>query len=153
MLEADQRFREPILPRNTTISNIRSNNPNSESDRSPCCKPSHFAWSELVTSDLEGSAVFYATLFGWSITPFGSDYALFKKAGTEVAGMMKAPQPETPAQWRAYVMVEDVDEVVAKATEFGGKTLLQPLNIPEVGRIAIVTDPHGAAIGLFKPLD
>jgi predicted enzyme related to lactoylglutathione lyase len=29
--------------------------------------------------------------------------------------------------------------------------VLEPFDVPTVGRIAVVVDPQGAAIGLFKP--
>ena len=134
------------------ISTIMSNDHNPESNNSSCCKTSHIAWNELVTNDLEGSSAFYTKLFGWSAAAFGPEYTLFKKAATDVAGMMKERQPGTSAQWRAYVSVEDVDDTAARAVEFGGQVLVAPMEIPDVGRIAIVSDPQGAIIGLFKPL-
>jgi predicted enzyme related to lactoylglutathione lyase len=41
---------------------------------------------------------------------------------------------------------------VSKALELGGKTVLEPMDIPTVGRIAVLLDPQSAPIGIFKPL-
>jgi predicted enzyme related to lactoylglutathione lyase len=116
--------------------------------------PGHFSWNELVTTDVAAATQFYTQLFGWTTVPFGTDgkYTLWHKAGSPVGGLMKCPQPGSPPQWLAYVTVEDVDASAAKVTKLGGKVLMSPFDIPEVGRIAVLSDPQGAALGLFKPL-
>jgi uncharacterized protein len=81
------------------------------------------------------------------------DYTVLKKDNASVGGLMQAPQPGMPAQWLAYVLVEDVDATAAQATKLGGKVCKAPFDVPEVGRIAIVTDPQGAVFGLFKPAE
>ncbi len=124
----------------------------SENESTPCTKPGHFSWNELVTTDLEAATSFYSSLLGWTTEPFGPHYILFKKADTSVAGMMQVPQPGMPSQWVAYITVEDVDALVAKVSELGGQIMAPPMDVPEVGRIAVALDPQGAAIGFFKPL-
>jgi uncharacterized protein len=124
----------------------------SECNDSPCCKPGRFSWNELVTTDVEGASTFYTGLFGWTTVPFSAEYTLFNKEDQGVGGMMKARQPGTPAQWMAYVNVEDVDASVTKAVNLGGEVVVPAMDIPEIGRIAVVIDPQQASIGLFKPL-
>ena len=116
-------------------------------------QPGHVSWNELVTTDVAGAGKFYAGLFGWKMEAFssGMDYTLFKQGETMVGGMMKNPQPGAPAHWLAYVTVEDVDVYSAKVVKLGGKVAAPPFDVPEVGRIAVVLDPQGAAIGLFQP--
>jgi len=118
---------------------------------------SPFIWHELVTSDQRKSGAFYSELLGWSVKEvdageFGT-YTLFQKEGQDVAGMMN-PTPETPGEgsyWHSYVEVEDVDECAKRAPELGGKVLVPPHDIPDVGRICIVSDPMGAISHLMKP--
>ncbi len=124
----------------------------SESEHSPCVQPGKFSWNELVTTDVESASAFYTNLFGWSTVPFGQHYILFNNGDQSVAGLMKSPQPGRPAQWIAYVSVEDVDASVAKALDLGGRIVVPPMDIPEVGRIAVAQDPQEALIGLFRPL-
>jgi hypothetical protein len=113
--------------------------------------PGRFSWNELVTTDVGAATKFYTQLFGWTTTPFGAEYILFNKDGNNVCGMMKTPKPGMPAFWIAYVTVEDVDATAAKVAELGGKVMVPPFDIPTVGRIACLSDPQGASIGLFKP--
>jgi predicted enzyme related to lactoylglutathione lyase len=68
-----------------------------------------------------------------------------------VGGLMQCPKPGLPSHWLPYVTVEDVDATAAKAKKLGAQIAMEPLDVPTVGRIAVLVDPHGAAIGLFKP--
>lgn len=118
-----------------------------------CPEIGEFSWNELVTTDEAGAKKFYTSLFGWSTQAFGGDgYTLFKQGETMVGGMMKCPKPGLPAHWLAYVTVEDVDAAAAKAAKLGAKIVMDPFDVPTVGRIAVLVDPQGASIGLFKPL-
>jgi hypothetical protein len=120
-----------------------------------CLKPGHFSWNELVTTDEAAASAFYTRLFQWTAEQFGGGgqtYTLFKKGGRMVGGMMKCPKPGLPAHWLAHVTCEDVDAAVSQTAALGGKILMAPFNVPTVGRIAILLDPQGASLGLFKPL-
>ncbi|MFA7343346.1 MAG: VOC family protein [Terrimicrobiaceae bacterium] len=123
----------------------------SEKDSSPCGQPGEFSWNELVTTDVAGATSFYSSLLGWTTTAFSPEYTLFKKDGRDVGGLMKTPRPDMPAQWVAYVTVEDVDVTAGKAEALGGKIILPPMDVPNVGRIAVLLDPQNAPVGIFKP--
>ena len=123
----------------------------SSDNNSPMAQPGRVSWNELVTTDVAAAKKFYTGLFGWKTELFGAEYTLFKQGDTMVGGAMKCPQPGAPAHWLAYVTVKDVDASAAKAGKLGGKVVAPPFDVPEVGRIAVVLDPQGAAIGLFKP--
>ena len=47
--------------------------------------------------------------------------------------------------------VEDADATAAKASELGGSTVAEVMDIPTVGRIALIKDPQGAVFGIIKP--
>jgi len=116
-----------------------------------------FIWHELVTPDQKKSGAFFSKLLGWDIKEvdageFGT-YTLFQKEGQDVAGMMN-PTPDTPGEgtyWHSYIEVEDVDECAKRAPELGGKVLVPPHDIQDVGRVCIVSDPMGAISYLMKP--
>jgi uncharacterized protein len=118
-----------------------------------CPKPGKFVWNELVTTSVPAAKKFYAGLLGWKTQPFGKgvDYTLFKKGGDMVGGMMKCPKPGLPAHWIPYVFVDDVDATVKKASKLHGKVVVPPYDVPTVGRIAVLVDPQGAALGIIKP--
>ena len=115
--------------------------------------PGQFSWNELLADDVESAAAFYTNLLGWTTAamPGGMPYTLFKKNGSEVAGLMKLPMPGIPPHWLNYVTVEACDATAARVTEIGGTICAPPFDIPNVGRIAVVQDPQGARFGLFQP--
>jgi predicted enzyme related to lactoylglutathione lyase len=78
---------------------------------------------------------------------------MFKRDGdVDAAGLMRKPdeQPGPPA-WLTYLGTDDVDATVAKAGELGGTALMPGMDIPNVGRFAVLADPTGAVFALFKP--
>lgn len=133
----------------------------SDSDTSMCPKMGHFSWNELITADPKASADFYGKLFGWQAVPFtpkgapagGPPYTLFKTDANDMGagGMMQAPAPGVPTHWLPYVVVENVEQSLATAASLGAKVLLPVMPVGEVGRIAVIQDPQGAAIGLHEP--
>ena len=70
-----------------------------------------------------------------------------------LAGLMGRPDQQVQPQWLAYVRVGDVDATARKAKELGATICLEPKDIPSVGRIAVIQDPQGAALGFFKPAE
>ena len=120
---------------------------------SGCAATNEFAWNELLSQDVAGSAAYYTKLFGWQTEKFGpnADYTLFKAGTSQVGGLMKMMNPSALSQWLAYVSVASCDLSVKSAKDLGGTICLEPTDIPTVGRIAVVTDPQGAMFGLFQP--
>jgi uncharacterized protein len=113
-----------------------------------------FVWDELGTQDVEGAEKFYNAVFGWTTNDMGEEYGgykIFKNGETDVGGLMKMPDASMPSLWSPYVAVEDADATVAKAGELGGETLMGPMDIPNIGRIAVLKDPVGAVFGIIKP--
>ena len=130
----------------------------SESDPNDCSapQPGKFNWNELMAADTNEAAKFYGDVFGWSTEPFsgagGMPYTIFKQDGAAmgVAGMLKNPMPDVPAQWVPYVAVDDVDASQAKAGKLGAAVLVPATDIDTVGRIAVLRDPQGAIFGLHQ---
>ena len=115
-----------------------------------------FSWNELLTSDEPAAIKFYSQVFGWQATDFPATdtrYMLWKQNGKEIGGLMQRPSEEIPPHWLGYVTVADVDKTTKTAAEAGGKICLAPLDVPTVGRIAVIQDPQGAALGIFQPLN
>jgi predicted enzyme related to lactoylglutathione lyase len=86
--------------------------------------------------------------------PTGGTYWIAKAGGEPVAGINPIDSPHfasVPEAWLGYIAVDDVDGRVKKATAAGGKVMREPFDIPGVGRIAILMDSRGAAIGLMTP--
>ena len=126
--------------------------------------PGTFCWDELVTTDPEAAGTFYATVFGWLPHAVemggGMTYTLFHRPGTRApdgqpvgaGGMMKSPPGVTHSFWLAYVTVDNADRASDKAAKLGGKIMVPPTDIPNVGRFACWSDPQQAAIGVLAPM-
>lgn len=113
-------------------------------------------WHELVTPDPKAAIGFYGELFGWTTTdmdmgPTGT-YTIFKAGDRQVGGAI-APPPgkNVPPSWLAYCSVDDVDVALVKATKLGGSVMSPAMDIPNVGRFAVVLDPQGAALAPMTP--
>ena len=116
-----------------------------------------FVWYDLMTTDPGGAMDFYSKIAGWGTQPWeGSPtpYTMWTTHETPIGGVMKLP-PEAaasvPPHWIGYVSVPNVDESAKHAESLGGTILHQPMDIPDVGRFAIIVDPQGAAIAIFTP--
>ena len=113
-----------------------------------------FVWDELGTSDVDAAQRFYEGVFGWTTSDMGTEYGgyrIFNRGETGVAGLMSLPDDSIPAHWQPYVAVEDPDATAERATQLGGSTLMEPMDVPSVGRIAVLRDPQGATFGVIKP--
>jgi predicted enzyme related to lactoylglutathione lyase len=115
-------------------------------------EPNAMCWCELDTTDLESAKRFYTGLFGWG-TKVGGDYTEFQRNGTSIGGMMKIPKDwgSVPPSWLVYFAVEDCDRAAAKTSELGGRPIVPPTDIPNVGRFAVLSDPQGAVFAVIKP--
>ncbi len=88
-------------------------------------KPGQFGWNELVSQDKDGSQKFYAELLGWTTEEMemgpGATYTMFKQGEEPVARCIAAPPEagDASTMWMNYIMVEDLDAAVAKASELG----------------------------------
>jgi len=114
------------------------------------------SWIDLQTADVDKGAAFYHALFGWDRQDLGPDaggYGFFLKDGKMVAGVGPTMSPEAPTAWSTYVSVADADATVAKAKAAGGTVAVEPMDVMTAGRMAFVTDPTGATIGIWQPRD
>jgi len=113
-----------------------------------------FVWEELGTTDADAAQRFYEQVIGWTTSDMGDEYGgyrIFNRGETGVAGLMNLPDDSIPPHWQPYVAVEDPDATTAKAVELGGSALMEPMDVPKVGRIAVLRDPQGATFGIIKP--
>src|SRR5581483_9399636 len=93
---------------------------------------------------------FYEHVFGWTTVDAGPEYGgyrLFQLGETRAAGLMGFA--ESPPHWRPYIGVADVDATVEKAKELGADVPLEPMDVPLVGRLAVLNDPQGATFGVI----
>lgn len=112
-------------------------------------------WAQLASRNIEASKRFYGAVFGWVgfTTPYEtSTYTRFRLDGREVAGMVEMDRSwprELPSHWMPYFAVEDCDVVAAKVDQLGGEVAVEPYDLPDMGRAAVLGDPHGAVFSVM----
>jgi predicted enzyme related to lactoylglutathione lyase len=112
-------------------------------------------WVDLMTSDTDRSRDFYCQLFGWTAEEpaeeFGG-YFNFQKDGIRVAGCM-ASQPGMGASdvWSVYLTTDDARKTVDATTASGGQVHVEPMEVADLGTMAVLSDSGGAAIGVWQP--
>ena len=116
-----------------------------------------FVWYDLMTSDMAAAESFYGEVVGWQAKDSGMPghaYTLFLSGERTAAGLMTLPQDArdmaVPPCWTGYVAVSDVDAAAAAMQADGGTVHKGPEDIPGVGRFAVVADPQGAVLCIFK---
>jgi uncharacterized protein len=117
-------------------------------------------WVDLMTSDPARSRDFYSQLLGWTAeepAPEFGGYFNFQKNGVRVAGCMAstqgAPQPGSgmPDVWSIYLASDNARQTVQEATGHGGQAIVEPMDVGDLGTMAVLGDAGGAGIGVWEP--
>lgn len=112
-------------------------------------------WVDLMTSDQDAARAFYGPLFGWQAEEPNMDfggYVNFTKDGVRIAGCMGASEPDQPANfWTTYLEVADAQATADAAAAHGGTVVMPTVDIADMGRMSMVIDPGGAAVGIWQP--
>jgi predicted enzyme related to lactoylglutathione lyase len=120
----------------------------------PDYPPGTPSWVELSSPDPDASALFYRDVLGWSATEPGAaetgGYRMFQYDGKSVAGLMGHMQEGQPTAWATYVSVADADETARKVQAAGGTLMMGPVDVLDLGRMAMFADPTGAVFGVWQ---
>ncbi|MET0460267.1 MAG: VOC family protein [Ilumatobacteraceae bacterium] len=112
-------------------------------------EPGALCWNELITDDVDAAMAFYGPVFGWvrSPMPMGdAEYDVLMLGDRAIGGLVPA---EGPSWWQVSFAVADCDATVAEAVLLGGSIDEQAEDLPDVGRFAVLADPHGARFGVL----
>jgi predicted enzyme related to lactoylglutathione lyase len=108
-------------------------------------------WVDTSQPDPEAAVDFYRGLFGWEfedVMPPESEgrYFLARLRGGDVAAVGSIPEavPQV-AMWNTYVWVDSADDTASKVGAAGGAVVMEPFDVMDAGRMAVLTDPEGAA--------
>jgi predicted enzyme related to lactoylglutathione lyase len=127
-------------------------------------------WVDASEPDPGAAAEFYGGLFGWEfedVLPAGSDgsyliarheatsTSIFDLSGAvrsgDVAAIRSIPEAGPPmAMWNTYFWVDSADEAAAKVRGAGGTVVVEPIDFLDACRMAVFTDPEGAAFGVWE---
>lgn len=122
---------------------------------------------EIHANDRPGLARFYEAVFGWkTMSAEGMPYTLLFPTGEGEpgqapsvgigGGMMdrQGGSPEEGQPVNAFVCVIQVDDLETthkKVLEHGGRTAVDPMDVPGVGRVFYFKDPSGNIVGCLQP--
>ncbi len=113
-------------------------------------------WVDTNQPDPEAAIAFYGGLFGWEfedVLPAGSGgrYFIARLGGGDVAAVGSQPKG-TPqmAVWNTYIWAQSTDEAASKVLDGGGHIVMEPVDMMQAGRMAVCTDPEGAAFRLWQ---
>jgi uncharacterized protein len=113
-------------------------------------------WVDLGSPDLGAAIEFYGGLFKWDV-PEGENteqtggYRQAMRGGKPVAGMYPLTQEGQPPAWTTYVSVADAGVVADRIRNAGGAIVTEPLEVLELGTMAVFADPTGAVFGVWQP--
>jgi len=112
-------------------------------------------WTDLWTSDVEGSRSFYSALFGWEAhepNPEFGGYFMFTQEGAPVAGAMGAMgDMKADDTWKVYLNTDDINVVVERGERRGVQFMGPPMAVADLGTQTVFNDPTGAALGAWQP--
>lgn len=111
-------------------------------------------WTDLWTSDVDGSRSFYTELFGWEAqepsAEFGG-YFMFTRNGVPVAGGMgDMGDLRADNSWKIYLATDDIAKTVDTAKTEGAQIVGGPDAVADLGSQAILIDPTGALVGAWQ---
>jgi uncharacterized protein len=113
-------------------------------------------WVDTSQPDPEAAVDFYRGLFGWQfedVMPPGSEgqYFIARLRGGDVAAVGSIPEAAPPvAMWNTYIWVDSADDTASKVRDAGGGVLMEPFDVMDAGRMAVFTDPEGAAFCVWQ---
>jgi predicted enzyme related to lactoylglutathione lyase len=112
-----------------------------------------WVWNELWSTNTGAAAEFYKTLGYDVVDNWNSDNGqdlLLATGEIARAGLVEAHKSQTKSIWLAYILVSNVDSIIARSEEAGGKTHILEGDANNVGKIALVSDPTGGMVAVFE---
>ena len=113
-------------------------------------------WIDTSQPDPKAAAEFYGSLFGWELEDVmppeaGSHYFMARIRGRDVGAVGSIPEgaPQM-ATWNTYICVDSADETAAKVRDAGGSVIMEPFDVMDAGRMAVVADPEGAVFMIWQ---
>jgi uncharacterized protein len=116
-------------------------------------------WVDTSQPDPQAALPFYRDLFGWefeNVMPEGSgrQYFIGRIRRGDVAAIGSIPEgAPTMATWNTYVWVDSADETADRVRRAGGAVVMEPFDVMNAGRMAVLADTEGATFNVWQAMD
>ena len=112
-------------------------------------------WVDMGTPDVASAAAFYGSLLGWDVEVGPAEMGHYSMASVGGRNVAALADQQTPGLvfWATYLAVDDVDTTIELARANGATVLVEPMDVMTFGRMAVITDPAGAAISFWQAGD
>ncbi|MCO1659453.1 VOC family protein [Pseudonocardia humida] len=119
----------------------------------PTLAPGKISYLQLPALDVEESAAFYTTVFGWRLRRKESGTVAFDDSVGEVSGHFETglPPADRPGLL-VHVLVADVEATLDVVRAAGGR-VVEPAHGEPPEIYALIADPAGTVLGVFSQAD
>lgn len=114
--------------------------------------PGSFCWTALSTPHPRGAAEFYSEVFGWTLReeqPFWTFWLGDERVASIVKNTTDERSRGMPPNWMPFVRVLDVDQMLERASELGGKIWFPGFEGPDA-RLGLISGVTGEIIGMWQ---
>jgi predicted enzyme related to lactoylglutathione lyase len=112
-------------------------------------------WFQISGKNGKKLQSFYKRLFSWKMAAAPGDNSGLMMVDPDLPGGIAGgigPSQDGSPSVTVYVTVDDVEAHLQKIEAAGGKTAMQPQQLPQgMGTIGGFTDPEGNWVGLWQP--
>src|SRR5215204_2121209 len=112
-----------------------------------------FAWYDIMAVDETATNPFYSELFGWDVSNEprpGDGYRMVTFDGQGLGGSLPFETESGRSHWMGYIQVTGIEEHIAQARELGATIFVELMEIPNIGKFAVLDDPTGAPFYLYE---
>ena len=109
----------------------------------------------INADDVQRAKAFYESVFGWRFEPWGPpNYYQVKNAGEGFLGALQERRELKPGAkmlgFEATMEVEDIQATIAAIEAAGGRILMRPTYIEDVGKLIYFEDTEGNLVGAMQ---
>ena len=113
-----------------------------------------FIWTDLLAVQPDVQIGFYKGIADYTVeqnqsSAIDNDFFL-KTRNVPRAGVLKIPSNDILPNWLPYVRVNNIVDSIVKTTQLGGTVILEPSMEIYNGKLAVILDPTGAALGIIE---
>lgn len=130
------------------------------SANAPCRSMANIGFFDIPADDVGRAKKFYQSLLGWKIEPVTNFVDKSQQRQSIITGEPQEGSMHSGGLYKrmmpggilVFVIVEDIDRVLARVEKLGGKILMPRTEIKDLGLVfGVIRDTEGNKLGLLKP--